>query len=69
LADKVLTPWPGRGLGRWKDAFNYLLSHSRQSIERAFGMVIQRWGIFWRKLVFDHEKWSEVVTVAMKVIP
>ena len=42
---QVLSPYSGRGLGRWKDAFNYWLSHSRQSIERAFGMLVMRWGI------------------------
>ena len=40
--DQVLTPWPGRGLSVWKDAFNYWLSHSRQSIERAFGVLVSR---------------------------
>jgi hypothetical protein len=64
---QVLTPWSGRGLGRWKDSFNYWLSHSRQAIEKAFGMLIQRWGIFWRSLRFDHAKWATVVIVAMKL--
>lgn len=30
---------------RSKDSLNYKLSHSRQSIEHAFGMLEQRWGI------------------------
>ncbi len=64
---QVLSPWPGRGIGRWKDAFNYWLSHSRQSIERAFGMLVQRWGIFWRKFHFAFERWSTVILVCMKL--
>jgi hypothetical protein len=39
-SEQMISPWPGRGLGRWKDSFNYWLSHSRQSIERAFGELI-----------------------------
>jgi len=40
--NQVLSPWPGRGIGLWKDSFNYWLSHSRQCIERAFGMLTMR---------------------------
>jgi hypothetical protein len=38
----------GRGIDRYKDAFNYWLSHSRQAVKRSFGILTQRWGIFWR---------------------
>ena len=30
-------------------------------------MLVQRWGIFWRKLVCDHDRWSPLITVAMKL--
>lgn len=40
--NQVLSPYPGRGIGKYKDSFNYWLSHSRQSIERAFGMLTMR---------------------------
>jgi hypothetical protein len=43
----LLFPFQGRGLDRYKDSFNYWLSHSRQAVERAFGMLTQCWGIFW----------------------
>jgi hypothetical protein len=65
--DQMLSPWPGRGIGRWKDSFNFWLSHSRQCIERAFGMLIKRWGIFWRPLTCSYERWSLVVMVCMKL--
>lgn len=64
---QVLSPWPGRGIGLWKDSFNYWLSHSRQVIERAFGMLTMRWGIFWRKFTFAYERWSLVTMVCMKL--
>lgn len=65
--DQVLSPYPGRGLGRWKDSFNFWLSHSRQCIERAFGMLTQRFGIFWRKFQFSFDRWSLVIVVTAKL--
>ncbi len=57
----------GRGLDRSKDAFNYWLSHSRQAVERSFGMLTQRWGIFWRPFRFAFDRWTLVVIAAMKL--
>jgi hypothetical protein len=57
----------GRGFDRYKDAFNYWLSHSRQAVERSFGMLTQRWGIFWRPLRFSFDLWSLVAMAAMKL--
>ncbi len=48
--NQFLIPWSGTGLGKFKDSFNYHLSSMRQCIERAFGLLTQRWGIFWRPL-------------------
>jgi hypothetical protein len=45
---QFLVPWAGRGLPADKDSFNYHLSAMRQCIERAFGILTERWGIFWR---------------------
>ena len=63
----LLVPWHGRGIGTWKDSFNYWLSHSRQCIERAFGMLISRWGIYWRKFRFSYNRWSLVIKITMKL--
>ena len=65
--NQFLIPWSGTGLGLWKDSFNYHLSAMRQTIERAFGLLTQRWGIFWRPLRFRFSKWSTVVTVCAKL--
>jgi hypothetical protein len=48
--DQELSPWKGRNLSPDKDAFNYYLSLHRQCIERAFGILVNRFGIFWRPL-------------------
>ena len=64
---QILSPYSGRGLGWWSDAFNYWLSHSRQSIKRAFGMLFMKWGIFSPKFLFVLERWSTVIMVSMKL--
>jgi hypothetical protein len=57
----------GRGLDRYKDSFNYWLSHFRQAVEHAFGMLTQRWGNFWRPFLFLFDRWSLVTLVTMKL--
>ena len=64
---QFLSPWSGRGLDRYKDSFNYWLSHSRQAVERAFGMLTQRFGIFWRPFRFLFDRWTLVVMCSMKL--
>lgn len=61
---QFLTPWSGTGLGVWKDSFNYHLSSMRQCIERAFGLLTSRWGVFWRPLSCAFKKRPLVITVA-----
>ena len=63
----VLTPFGGRGLGDWRDSFNYHLSAMRQCIERAFGILVRRWGIFWRALQCDMSRWSLITRVCAKL--
>ena len=41
-----LSPYRGRNLSTYQDSFNYHLSLHRQCIERAFGLLVGRWGIF-----------------------
>lgn len=65
--NNFLIPWSGRGIGLWKDSFNYHLSSMRQCIERAFGILTQRWGIFWRPLSCQYKRWSQVCMVAAKL--
>jgi hypothetical protein len=65
--NQFLSPWPGRGLDKYKDSFNYWLSHSRQIVERSFGMLTQHWGIFWRIFTFSLHRWSLVMMACMKL--
>lgn len=65
--DQFLVPWSGRGLPLDKDSFNFHLSSMRQCIERAFALLTNRWGVFWRPLVCAQHKWTLVCTVAAKL--
>eukprot|EP01138_Halocafeteria_seosinensis_P009305 gb/GECG01009509.1/.p1 GENE.gb/GECG01009509.1/~~gb/GECG01009509.1/.p1 ORF type:complete len:440 (+),score=36.00 gb/GECG01009509.1/:1-1320(+) len=66
-SQQLLVPWSGRGLEVWKDSFNYHLSAMRQCIERAFGLLVERWGIFWRPLRCAYSRWTLVCAVAAKL--
>ena len=48
-----MAPYPGRGLGRWKDSFNFWLSHLLQCIEREFRMLTQRSESFGERFNFS----------------
>jgi DDE superfamily endonuclease len=63
----VLSPYGGRNIGVWRDSFNYHLSSMRQSIERAFGLLTRRWGIFWRPLSCDYGHWNIIAQVCAKL--
>ena len=39
----------------------------RQCIERAFALLVERWGIFWRPLRCAYRRWFIVCTVAAKL--
>jgi hypothetical protein len=65
--EQILSPFGGRGIGVWRDSFNYHLSAMRQCIERAFGILTRRWGIFWRPLTCAMDKWSLVIMVCAKL--
>ncbi|EKX34290.1 hypothetical protein GUITHDRAFT_147326 [Guillardia theta CCMP2712] len=49
----VLTPIEGSELSEYELSFNYHLSLARAPVERAFGMVVRRWPILWRRLKLD----------------
>ena len=63
----MLIPWHGRNLDKWQDSYNYHLSRCRQCIERAFGMLVKRFGVFWRKLITSFKTWPLIATVAAKL--
>lgn len=50
LSDKLLTPYPGKGLDPGFDSYNFHLSQLRVKIEQSFGILVSVWGILWRPL-------------------
>jgi hypothetical protein len=62
--EQELSPWRGRKINEDKDTFNYFLSLNRQVVERAFGILVGRWGIFWRPLRFATDK----ITLLLRVL-
>ena len=63
----VLVPIAGSNLEAAPDSFNFHLSQLRINVECAFGMLVQRWGIFWRPLRCKFDRLAVVVTCAMKL--
>jgi DDE superfamily endonuclease len=49
----MIVPFNNADANSMKDDFNYYHSKTRIHIECAFGEIIMRWGIFWRKMSFD----------------
>ena len=64
---RLLTPCPGRSLSISKDCSNYWQSSARIYIEQAFGILVSRWGVFWRPLLCTLEKNANVIVVCCKL--
>jgi hypothetical protein len=48
---QMVVPYPGNHMFQSShDNFNYYQSSTRINIECAFGQLVRRWGIFWRKM-------------------
>jgi len=62
-----LTPYSGRGLGPWKDSFNFYLSSMHQCIERSFAPLVQHRGILWRPFQFEFSGWATVLMDVAKL--
>ncbi len=65
LMGHMLVPYSDAKAASPEDAFNYWLSNSRIQIECTLGEVVMRWGILWRKLLFDIQDVGKIVTVAL----
>jgi hypothetical protein len=61
--DQELVAWSSgkNALSQEKDAFNYYLSSQRQSVERVFGVMNNRFGILWRQMSFDFDRYKLIL--------
>ena len=48
--EHMIVPIPGCDLDTFSDAFNFFLSQLRIRVEMAFGILINRWGVLWKRL-------------------
>ena len=65
--DQELVAWgqsKSSSLSDEKDAFNYYLSKQRQSVERVFGVMVNRFGILWRQMSFSFDRYK-ILLVAL----
>eukprot|EP00732_Lithocolla_globosa_P002198 Lithocolla_globosa_v1_NODE_1377_length_2621_cov_9.489478.p1 type:complete len:410 gc:universal NODE_1377_length_2621_cov_9.489478:1368-139(-) len=65
--NSLVTPWPGKNLPLYKDAYNFWTSSSRTCSEQAFGILVARWGILWKPLSCDYHKVPKVVMCLLKL--
>jgi hypothetical protein len=65
--DQLITPYPGRGLSAAKDNCNYYQSRCRTPIERTFGVLFQRWGLFQRRLTLSPHKAVAVTRACVRL--
>lgn len=64
LSESMMIPFPGTNLSVThpsREWFNFWHSQVRITIERAFGIFVQRFGIFWQALKYDLNKSIEIV--------
>jgi hypothetical protein len=70
--DYLLTPFSktmllASGFQTSRDAYKFYQSSHRVHIEQGLGMLVNRFGIFWRPLVFDLPRCEVIVGVAMRL--
>ena len=56
-------------LSEEKDAFNYFLSAQRQSVERVFGVMHNRFGILWRPMSFSFDRYKLILVALCRFEP
>ena len=63
----LMWPYPRRSrnenLPEDKAIFNYQLSRERRIVEKAFGILVQQWRLFNRRIQLDHENVIHVIQV------
>lgn len=68
--DQELVAWSqGKNrLSEEKEAFNYYLSAQRQSVERVFGVMNNRFGILWRPMSFSFDRYRLILVALCRFV-
>jgi hypothetical protein len=61
----IMTPFSGKDLAPDRDNYNFLQSRVRIEIECAFGMLVGRFGCFWKKLLVRHDRAAAILEACM----
>jgi DDE superfamily endonuclease len=61
LASYMIVPFANAESNSMEDAFNYWQSSTRIHIECAFGEVVMRWGILWRRIIFNLQSVGPII--------
>lgn len=64
LKSFLMRPYPGKGLTDGKRIFNYRLSRARRISENAFGILVQKFRIFFRRLQGKPEHITTIILAA-----
>ena len=68
LIGSLMKPFQGKNRANvFEDSYNYHLSSLRVVIENAFGILMQRWGLFWRKLRISPARASKFISAGVKL--
>lgn len=61
LEEWLMRPFPKVSLGPYERTYNYRLSRARRTIENAFGILVNRWRIFFSPICTYVETAQEIV--------
>ena len=65
--NRLLTSWPDKALSVAKDYYNHWKFSARINIEQSSGMLVWRWGVFWRPLKCTVAKNATIISVCCKL--
>jgi hypothetical protein len=63
----MVTPFKNASFGSLEDNTNFYISQLRNIIERAFGRLVNKWGIFWRPMRVSLAHASDIIMVTCRL--
>ena len=67
----LLAPWPKRAFhgedGVYADSFNFYQSSHRIDVGKSFGILLRRWGLFWKPVQYHINDVLPILSAAMRL--